>query len=182
LAQGIEFPNKSDFCSEKEKKMHKFILWGLSVVLLSTTACREKKCKYKPTAIFEQGLPHVQQYNFEVQGQESMESLLLDTGTLLEIYQNICDESVQEYKFTVNGNFANFPDSLWLREASRQMVFLSSFSPRQTALKDWGDMIEQRRTEMRLGENREVQPGIFVKVDKVASAEKGILVLTLGQK
>ncbi len=152
------------------------------MAIFGANGCQDKKCKYKPTAIFEQGLPHIQQYNFEVQGQESMESLLLDTGTLLEVYQNICEESLQEYKFTVNGNFSNFPDSLWLREASRQMVFLSSFSPKQKALKDWGDMIEQRRPEMRLGENREIQPGIFVKVDKIAGGDKGVLTLTFSQK
>jgi hypothetical protein len=161
----------------------KYII-SLSGLLLALfpISCGEKSCKYKPTAIFEQGLPHIQQYNFEVQGQESMESLLLDTGTMLEIYQNICDESMQEYKFTVNGDFSQYPDSLWLREASRQLVFLSSFSPKQSALKAWGDMIEQRRSEMRLGENREVQPGIFVKVDRIVSPDKGMMLLTFTQK
>ena len=166
----------------KEFSMKYFILFSTVFTLLFAISCGEKKCKYKPTAIFEQGLPHIQQYNFEVQGQESMESVLMDTGVLLEIYQNICEESLQEYKFTVKGDFATFQDSLWLREASRQLVFLSSLSPRQSALKEWGDMIELRRSDMKIGENREVQPGIFVKVDRIVSPESGVLLLTFNQK
>jgi hypothetical protein len=111
-----------------------------------------------------------------------MESILLDTKTLLEIYQNVCEETLQEYKFTVKGNFGTYPDSLWLREASRQLVFLSSLSEKQRNLKAWGDIIEQRRNDMRLGENREVQPGIFVKVDRIVSPDQGVLILTFSQK
>jgi hypothetical protein len=150
-----------------------------SVVLL---ACGEKKCPYKPEAIFAKDLPHIEQYNFEKQGNESMESILLDTKTLLEIYQNVCEETLQEYKFTVKGNFVTYPDSLWLREASRQLVFLSSLSEKQHNLKAWGDIIEQRRNDMRLGEDREVQPGIFVKVDRIVSPDQGVLILTFSQK
>lgn len=166
----------------KEFSMKHFCIILSVFTLVILTACGEKKCKYKPTAIFEKNLPHIQQYNFEVQGPESMESLLLDTGVLLEIYQNICDESLQEYKFTVKGDFVTFQDSMWLREASRQLVFLSSFSPKQSALKSWGDLIEQRRAEMKLGENREMEPGIFVKVDRIISPESGVLLLTFTQK
>ena len=59
--------------------------------LLVVFACKSKpeKCKYKPVAIFEAGLPHIQQYNYEVQGSQSMESLLLDTGILLEVAQDV---------------------------------------------------------------------------------------------
>jgi hypothetical protein len=159
----------------------KYFILFVAFFSLFGTSCAEKKCKYRPNAIFEKGLPHIEQYNFEVEGQQSQESLLLDTGTLLEIYQNICDESFQEYKFTVKGDFTKMPDSLWLREASRQLVFLSSFSPKQNGLKAWGDIIELRRTDMKLGEEREVQEGIFVKVDKVVGPEQGVLLLSFKQ-
>jgi hypothetical protein len=153
----------------------------IGVCTLLLTNCGDKKCTYKPSAIFEKGLPHIEQYNYEVQGQESMESMLLDTKVVLEIYQNVCESSVQEYKFTVMGDFSKYPDSLWLREASRQFVFLSSLSTKQKALKDWADIIELRRSDMRLGENREVQPGIYVKVDRVLSPDKGELLVTFSQ-
>lgn len=145
--------------------------------------CETKKnCKYKPAPIFEAGLPHVLQYNFEVQGQQSLESLLLDTNVLLEVSQDVCTETRQEYRFRVQGDFSKFPDSLWLKEATRQLVFLSSFSQKQAPLKAWADIIELRRSDMKLGEDREVEPGVFVRVDKVVSPEQSTLLLVFSQK
>jgi hypothetical protein len=146
-------------------------------------ACQNKpSCKFKPEPIFSKDLPHVVQYNFEKEGSQSLESLLLDRGVLLEIGQEVCGETRQEYRFTVQGDYAAQPDSFWMKEASRQFVFLSSFSPKQAALKDWGDMIEQRRAEMRLGQDREVQPGIFVRVDRIVSPEQATLLVVFSQK
>jgi len=147
-------------------------------------ACKTKleKCKYKPVAMFEAGLPHIQQYNYEIEGTQSMESLLLDTGVLLEIAQDVCSETKQEFRFTVQGDRTSYPDSLWLKEAARQMVFLSSFSPKQAPLKTWGDMIESVRREMKVGEQLEVQPGITVQIDRVTAKEQSTLQIVLSQK
>lgn len=152
-------------------------------VLCFTIGCKtQETCKYKPAPVFEAGLPHVTEYHFEKQGNQSLESLMLDTGVLLEVSQDICNESRQEYRFNVKGNFSQFPDSLWLKEASRQLVFLSTFSAKQSALKSWADVIEQRRDDMRLGEDREMEPGIFVRVDRVVSPQESTLVLVFSQK
>lgn len=178
----------SFFKAMKIKTLSKNILSGSFAALLVSVfftafGCKtETTCKYKPTPIFEAGLPHVTQYDFQKQGSKSLESLLLDTGVLLEIDQDICNESRQEYRFNVKGNYTSFPDSLWLREASRQLVFLSTFSPKQAALKTWADVIEQRRGEMRLGEDREMEPGIFVRVDRVVGPDESTLVLVFLQK
>lgn len=151
--------------------------------LLTCAACQsEKKCKYKPSPIFEQGLPHVTQYNFEVQGQESMESLLLDTGVLLEIGQKVCETSQQEYRFIVKGDHTAFADSLWLKEAARQFVFLSTLSPKQAPLKAWADVIEEGRKDMKLGEEKMVQPGVYLRIDRIVSPEESTLQVLLGSK
>lgn len=139
------------------------------------------KCKFKPEPIFEANLPHVAQYNFEKQGQESLESLLLDTDVLLEIGQQVCNESRQEFRFTVQGEFQGFADSMWLKEAVRQLVFLSTFSPKQAPLKAWADVLEERRTNMRLGEDTEIQPGVKARVDRVVSPKESTLILILSQ-
>jgi hypothetical protein len=155
---------------------------SLLLLLISSACQNEKTCKYKPTPVFEKGLPHVTEYNFEVQGSQSLESLLLDRGILLEISQEVCDQTRQEYRFNVAGDYAAQPDSFWLKEATRQLVFLSSFSEKQAPLKAWADIIEQRRTEMHLGEDREVQPGIFLRVDRVVNPQQATLVLIFSQK
>lgn len=146
-------------------------------------ACEQKTtCKYKPEPIFAKDLPHVVQYNFEKEGSQSLESLMLDRGILLEVGQEVCGNTHQEYRFTVKGDYAAQPDSFWMKEASRQFVFLSTFSPKQAALKDWGDIIELRRSEMKLGEDREVQPGVMIKIDRVLSPEEATLVVVFSQK
>jgi hypothetical protein len=158
-------------------------LWPLGVAF-SLLACKStpEKCKYKPVAIFSNGLPHVQQYNYEVQGHQSMESILLDTGILLEVGQDVCASTRQEFRFTVPGDRSAYPDSLWLKEAARQMVFLSSFSPQQAPLRTWGDMIEEVRLQMRLGEALEVQPGITVQVDRITGKDQSTLQVILAQE
>lgn len=162
--------------------MNALKLIAFCAVLSLFAACGEKKCTYKPEAVFAKDLPHVVDYNFERDGNQSMESMLFDTQVMLELYQNICEDTYQEYKFTVKGDFANFPDSLWLKEASRQLVFLSTLSEKQRPLKDWGDIIELRRSDMKLGENREVEQGIYVKVDKVVGPDQGVLLVTFSNK
>ncbi|MFN0215829.1 MAG: hypothetical protein ACKVT2_16340 [Saprospiraceae bacterium] len=151
--------------------------------LIFFLSCQNKpSCKYKPEPIFSKDLPHVLQYNFEKEGSQSLESLLLDRGILLEISQEVCGETKQEYRFNVKGAFSAQPDSFWLKEASRQFVFLSTFSPKQAPLKDWGDIIELRRAEMALGQPREVQPGVFVRIDRVLSPEEATLSVVFSQK
>ncbi|MBL7810495.1 MAG: hypothetical protein JNN28_21905 [Saprospiraceae bacterium] len=150
---------------------------------IALVSCQQKAtCKYKPEPIFSKDLPHITQYNFEKEGSQSLESIMLDRGILLEIGQEVCGNTFQEYRFTVQGDYSTQPDSFWMKEASRQFVFLSSFSPKQAPLKDWGDIIEQRRSEMSLGQDREVQQGIFVKVDRILSPEQATLMVTFSQK
>lgn len=145
--------------------------------------CQEKgTCKFKPEPIFGKDLPHVLQYNFEKEGSQSLESLQLDRGILLEVGQEVCGDTKQEFRFTVPGDYAAQPDSFWMKEAARQFVFLSSFSPKQAALKDWGDIIEMRRADMAIGQDREVQPGIFVRIDRVVSPEQATLMVVFSQK
>lgn len=156
-------------------------LFGAAAI--SLFSCSQKQsCKFKPEPIFAQNLPHIVQYNFEKEGSQSLESIMLDRGILLEIGQEVCGNAYQEYRFTVKGDYSTQPDSFWMQEASRQFVFLSSFSPKQAPLKDWGDIIEMRRAEMAIGQEREVQPGIYIKIDRVLSPEQATLMVTFSQK
>ncbi len=163
--------------------MYKFLFATSLLVLLISAACQtEKKCKYKPSPMFEANLPHIKAYNFEQQGNESLESIMLDRDVLVEINQQVCDQTRQEFRFTVPGNFTTTPDSAWTKEATRQLVYLSALSEKQAPLKAWADVIEQRRAEMRLGEDRELEPGIFVRIDRIVSPEKTTLVVLLSQQ
>lgn len=159
-----------------------FLILSGFVVVFGTHACQtNQKCKYKPEPIFEKGLPRVVQYNFEKNGTQSLESLLLDSGVLLEIGQDVCNSTKQEYRFIVQGDYSQFPDSLWMKEAGKQMVYLSALSPKHAALKAWADVLEASRPQMKIGEDFEVQAGIKVRVDKVISTDQSTLILLFSQ-
>lgn len=160
----------------------KIALFAASLAALALACQTEKKCKYKPEAVFAKDLPGVLQYNFEVQGTESLESIFFQNQVLLELHQEVCDKTRQEYKFTVKGDYSAFADSLWMREAVRQLTWLSTLSERQAALREWAGILEANRPAMKLAEDRQIQPGIFVKVDKVISPEQSVLLVSFEQR
>jgi hypothetical protein len=142
-------------------------------------------CKYRPAPIFGEGLPYVVQYHYEVNGRQSMESLMLETGVLLDVYQDVCDATRQEYRFTVPGKAEKYraqADSTWMMEATRQLVFLSTLSPQQAPLKAWADVIEASRAGMKLGEDFEVQEGITIRIDRVIAEDNTTLLLVFSQE
>ncbi|MBK8558249.1 MAG: hypothetical protein IPL65_22075 [Lewinellaceae bacterium] len=80
------------------------ILLFLLLLLLGSSACNSKKiCQYKPAPIFEKGLPHTSDYRYEQSGVQSLESMWLERGVLVEVYQEVCDATQQEFRFTVQG-------------------------------------------------------------------------------
>lgn len=163
--------------------MRNHVLLALAASCAVFFSCKtDTKCRYKPEPIFGPDLPHIVQYNFEKEGNQSLESMLLDTKVLVEIGQEVCNETRQEFRFTVQGDYGKFPDSMWMKEAVRQLVFLSSFSPQQAPLKSWADALEAARTEMRIGEDIALDLGVSARVDRVVSPEQSTLILVLAQK
>jgi hypothetical protein len=157
-------------------------MW-LTVLVLGMASCKDNsKCRYKPAPIFAPDLPYVVQYNYEVQGQQSLESVMLENQVLLEVYQDVCNSSRQEYRFTVAGDRSSYADSLWMKEATRQLVLLSTMSEKQLPLKAWADVIEQNRRNMNLGVPLEIDQGISVQIDRILSPEKSTLVLVFSQQ
>ncbi len=152
------------------------------LVLLGSGCQQTVRCKFKPEAILSKDLPGVAAYNFEVQGIESLESVLFKSQLMLEIHQEVCNSTKQEYKFTVKGDYSAYPDSLWLRESVRQLTWLSTLSERQAPLRQWAGILEASRRGMKLAEEKEIQPGILVKVDRVLGPEQSVLLVNFAQK
>ncbi len=167
--------------------MNKLIFYlTVFAALASIFACETKQsCKYRPAPIFGSGLPYVDQYNYEQKGRQSLESLILSTGVILEVFQDVCDQTRQEYRFTVPASGAQYtqrPDSLWLKEACRQLFFLSTLSEKQAALRNWADALEAARPEMKLGEPYELDPGVSITVDRVLSPDHSTLLVIFAQE
>lgn len=158
----------------------------LFIALISCYRCETSaRCKYRPAPIFEAGLPNVDRYQYEQKGRQSLESLALSTGVLLDVFQDVCDQTRQEYRFTVPApgvQYVQRPDSLWMKEASRQLFFLSTLSPKQAALRNWADALETARPEMKLGAPYSISTGITITVDRVLGAEQSTLLVIFYQE
>ncbi|MGI9158500.1 MAG: hypothetical protein ACR2K1_01975 [Saprospiraceae bacterium] len=158
----------------------------LLIVLVTGYRCETaERCKYRPAPIFEAGLPNVDRYQYEQKGRQSLESLALSTGVLLDIFQDVCDQTRQEYRFTVpapGAQYAQRPDSLWMKEASRQLFFLSTLSPKQAPLRAWADALEKARPDMKLGAPYSIGEGITISVDRVLGAEQSTLLVVFYQE
>lgn len=158
----------------------------LPFLVLTITACGDStpaKCPLgDPKAMFSPEMAGVQQHHFAVKGQESLEELLLERGVLLSIRQTGCDALRQEFQFQVPGNYTNYPDSLWLKEAVRQFYSLGNLSEKTAGLKMWASAIESARPTMRIAEPKQLDQNIFVQVDKIVGAEESTLRVVLLQE
>jgi hypothetical protein len=158
----------------------------LFLSLLCLCACENigtKKCPLgAPSAIFDPQVKGIEKHHFEVKGQESLEELVLERGVYLQIMQSGCDQLRQEFQFQVPGNYANFPDSLWVKEAVRQFYYLGNLSEKSAGLKMWASAIESVRTDMRIAEPKQLDQNIYVQIDKIAGAEESTLRVVLLQK
>jgi hypothetical protein len=157
----------------------------LIVFCLAAFACGDQAapCVHgAPSAMFTPDMSGVVQHHFEVKDRESVEELMLERGILVKVLQTGCTELRQEFQFQVPGDYSQFPDSMWLKEAVRQFYQLGNLSEKTTGLKTWASVMENARSEMRLTEPIEVEKNIFVQVDKVVSPESSTLRVVLLQK
>jgi hypothetical protein len=157
----------------------------LALALCMFLACDNPtpKCPLgSPQAIFAPSLPGVSGHSYEVKGQESLEELMLERGVYLKVYQTGCDALRQEFQFQVQGDYATFPDSLWLKEAVRQFYSIGNLSEKQAGLKLWAAAIEGVRPQMRLAEPMRLEDNIFVQVDRILGAQESTLRVILLQE
>jgi hypothetical protein len=135
-----------------------------------------------PQPIFAPEMAGVAKHHFESAGQESLEELILERGVYLKIHQTGCDKLKQDFQFKVQGDYATYPDSLWLREAVRQFYHLGNLSEKTAGLKMWASAIEAARGEMRLAEPKQVDEGIYIQVDKIIGSSESTLRVVFSQQ
>lgn len=153
----------------------------LLVAMITSCGDNAPTCKYGDAApIFSQELPGVVKHTFEKEKTGSLESVQFDKGMKLEVRQSGCTALKQEFRFIVPGNYAQYPDSSWIKESVKQLLFLSKLSFAQDGLKMWAGAIELQKSNIKLGQPTEIEQGIFVKIDKILSPEQSILLVEMG--
>ncbi len=137
-----------------------------------------KNCKYgAPTPVFSKDLEKVKDHSFSVKGQKGIEKVKFENGVDLELLQDGCNEILQSYQFTLNHD-SKEDDQYWLAQAVEQFRYLSTLSEDHLSLSLWAGAIANASEYISLGESFEPEPNTFIKIDKIPSNEKTILVVT----
>ena len=139
-------------------------------------------CKYgSPKAIFSDTVPEIEAHSFNIHNKEGIELVRFKNGMVMELIQSGCDHIVQSFKFRLSGDHRKKNALDWVEESVAQLRFLGGLDPKFASLSFWGNEIEQRKSEIKLGSTHDIQQGFKVKIDKVLSTSESILLLELSQ-
>lgn len=140
-------------------------------------------CKYgTPIAIFKPGLPGLVSHQFDLNETESIEQLEFKDSLELTLVQSGCDERKQEFQFKLMGNYQDQPNEFWVEQTLDLLQKLGRLSPDYQVFNAWAEALSLQQDKIRLAQPSEVQPGFFVRIDKILSQEHAILLLILSEK
>ena len=160
------------------------------IVLLIFTACGNsgsedpfKDCKYsKPEAIFKLPNDRILNHTFEVQGIEGLEEVVFTNQQSLTVIQSGCDYITQEFQIKLPGNLRNQEYNFWINQSIGFFQFLGELGSQYLVFNAWSQAINELKDQIQLGAFQEIQPGYFVKIDRILSSDHAILMLTLTEK
>lgn len=157
--------------------------------LLSACVGSEKKtepfanCKYgQPIAIFNPAIPSLANHQFVLESTASTESLLFKDGLELTLIQSGCDDRVQEFQFKLKGKYQDRTNTFWVEKTLDLLQKLGRLGPDYQVFNAWAEALSLQSDQILLGQSIEVQPGFFVRIDKILSQEHAILLLILSEK
>ena len=143
---------------------------------------KEELCKYgAPTPIFSKDLEKVLGQEFSVNGQKGNEKVSFENGLELELLQSGCDELLQSYQFSLSKDLEG-DDKFWIEKAAEQFRYLATLSENHLSFNLWAGAIQNASENVSLGESFEPDANTFIKIDKIPSGDKTILVVTLEAK
>lgn len=154
--------------------------------LLLITACGEKDpfadCQYgRPQPIFSAQTSQVTQHAFGIRDMQGVEQIVFANKNKLELIQKGCDNIIQEFTFELPGTFKDETPDFWIRKAIEQFDYLSQLEEQYADLGMWAQAIGAVSAQMKLGEKTEVQPGFFVKLNRIVSTDYAILTVEFSQ-
>jgi len=140
-------------------------------------------CQYgPPKAIFSDKIPLVSAHSFELGAKTAVETVVFDRDIRLELTQSGCEKPKQVFQFTIPGDSTGYSPEEWVEMALNQFKFLGSLHEPLQALHFWGNALSEQKETIKLGQPVPLEQGRFVKIDKVADSQKGILMIELYQE
>jgi len=141
-----------------------------------------ENCRYaKPEAIFSESLAEVEEHSFKIRKKEGIEQLRFKSGKELTIIQSGCDSIRQEFQFNLPGSFPKGDAEYWVAKAVEEFQQLGAMGPQYMMFSSWAQAIAAQAEHIQLTESNEIQPGFFVRIDRVLSQGDANLLVTLSE-
>lgn len=133
----------------------------------------------QPTPIFSKDLNQVQSQKFELNGQNSLETVIFKNGINMELAQSGCEQISQEFQFKIK-DIPNKKNTVsWVETGISQFKFLSSLGEQFAPFFMWATSIENQKERFAFNTPLELEPGFFVTFNKVPSNDFNILIVRL---
>jgi hypothetical protein len=140
------------------------------------------QCKYgKPQAIFTEAHPDVKRQQFRIAKQESIEEIVFANGKRLTIRQSGCDTISQHFEFLLPEETWSDTPEFWIQRSIEEFDELATIDPSSLGFSTWARAIEAHAPAMSLTESFEVQPGFYVRIDRIVDTDHAILMVTLSE-
>lgn len=137
-------------------------------------------CKYgTPQAIFSTDLTQIKQHSFALTKNTGVEEILFADEKQLEIIQTGCNQISQEFRFKWSGDFRDKEAAFWLASAINELYYLGRLSEKYMSFSMWAAAIEEKATNLQLGQFILLEGNFKIKIDKIVSSDQGVLILTL---
>ncbi|MEM6966370.1 MAG: hypothetical protein AAF573_16525 [Bacteroidota bacterium] len=140
------------------------------------------KCKYSPEPIFDASWENIQNHSFEKQDTKATEQLTFSNGVQLSIFQNICNDSKQEFHFTVPGDYKAAPDAFWIAQAANQFFYMAELNEQIQSFAMWGLEIQKDPAKYVLGEKVSLENSMTLKIDKLVGNSDAKIIITIEEK
>jgi len=145
-----------------------------------------ENCRYgEPKAIFDTEMEEVKSHQFRIKQKEGVENVSFTDGTELTIFQSGCDYIKQQFQFemavTNDSTDTSLPE-YWIAATINVFQKLGSMGPDFFSYSSWAQAIAERAADFKLAEFLEVQPGFFVKIDRIESSDSHTLLVTLSEE
>jgi len=172
------------------KNTLKYFLFAISVCLILLACGGEKKsnepfgdCQYgAPKPVFKAETPKLSKHGFQLNKNAAVEKVKFDNGIALELIQSGCEKPKQEFQFTIPAPTNNFKDGDWISMGIDMFAYMGNLAPELQPFLMWQGALKDRIDQLKLGLPHELEQGFFVKIDKVAGSDSGLLLVDLYQE
>ena len=146
------------------------LFMGFGLTFLFACAPTPPACTSgQPVAIFGIEDELIDGQSFEVEGQESLETVRFEGGqVLLELRQSGCEAVTQDYTFTLPHSHPAVGGGAGTTAATL-FYFLGGIGPRLAQYQAFGDAVNAKAAELTDGREVELVPGMLIKVNQLTA-------------